>query len=64
MVCVKSVKLLLDEFILQGNCEKVNIFERAFTICLHPSWNVQVSFQKNSKKCNRSVIELEGGAVI
>ena len=60
MVCVKSVKLLLDEFILQGKREKVNTSELSFTICLHPLQNLQVSFIKCSKKCNKSVIDSGG----
>lgn len=36
MVCVKSVKLSLDDFILQGEDQKVNRTEGSFTICLHP----------------------------
>lgn len=57
MVCVKSFKLLLDEFILQVNQRKVNRSELSFTICLQPSLNLQVSFTKSSKKCNKTVID-------
>mgnify|MGYP006967164758 CR=1 FL=1 len=60
MVCVKSVKLLLDEFILQVNHRKVNRSELSFTNCLQPFRKLQVSFMKCSKKCNKSVIDRAG----
>ena len=60
MVCVKSVKLLLDEFILQVNPPKVNRSELSFTICLHPCGKMKVSFINCSKKCNKSVIDWAG----
>ena len=46
MVCVKSFKLLLDDFILQGSGTKVNRPEGDFTICLQPPGNAKVLFIK------------------
>lgn len=64
MVCVKSFKLLLDEFILQVNHRKVNRSELSFTICLQPCQNLQVSFINCSRKCNKSVIDSAGGVML
>ena len=52
MVCVKSVKLLLDEFILQVNHRKVNRSELSFTICLHP-------LQKNASFIHKMFKEMK-----
>jgi hypothetical protein len=39
MVCVKSVKLPLDDFILQVKKRKVNTIVASFTICLQDVQN-------------------------
>lgn len=49
MVCVKSIKLLLDDSILQSGCVKVNGSGRYFTICLQPWKTGDISFVKYLK---------------
>lgn len=56
MVCVKSVKLSLDEFILQARGEKVNRAEGSFTICLQHRRKMSLSFTKCSKNRHNSAI--------
>ena len=57
MVCVKSVKHLLDEFILLGNKRKVNGFDMFFTICLQPQSTQLYLFTKCSKIRNNAAID-------
>lgn len=49
MVCVKSDKLALDDFMIQGRTVKVNRSEGSFTICLQPEINRNVLFTEYSK---------------
>ena len=45
MVCVKSVKHLLDVFILQGEKRKVNQIVESFTICLQDLRKCRICLQ-------------------
>ena len=47
MVCVKSVKHLLDDFILQTKKRKVNLLVENFTICLQDLHNCRICLQRN-----------------
>lgn len=53
MVCVKSVKLSLDDSILQRGTIKVNGSGRYFTICLQPEKNGKISFIKCLKPAGK-----------
>ena len=49
MVCVKSVKHLLDVFILQAKKRKVNRIVENFTICLQDLRNCRIYLQSVRK---------------